>query len=376
MGTISFKGPDLSSAHPYALNNLTAAGKAISDSFTGVGTIIQDAADKHDDAITQNVLNRLSKIQNPDDIKALQQSGELDAQMQNMYNVKNQANVRDAFQNRINNIQTNTGTANAFTTTQQDFGDKQALFNTRLERDLIAADFKSRKIAEGTARADNFHNTHPNIPVVADFATQRAAAQAAIAATTEAAQKAAIEKAASMSAFNNSTAAAQSAAVAASQNTSQHIQKLENMKSGSADGATRLLAVLKNVQPDPSDYKKASGKFAEAFASNPLYRDLPTEAVETALVDFASGVGSFWKPHYWATGFVSDMKNLLDKALLENKDKITAHANNINKAKMQQVLQDQVVGDLSTTAHTGFNPVFDAETTKLRNKANPSTTPN
>ena len=78
MGTISFKGPDLSTAHPYALNNLTAAGKAISDSFTGVGDVIGNISKRQDDVVTNTLMERLSKLQKPEDIKALQQSGEVE----------------------------------------------------------------------------------------------------------------------------------------------------------------------------------------------------------------------------------------------------------------------------------------------------------
>lgn len=318
---ITFRNVD-QSTNPYALNFLGQASKDITGAIDSVGSVIQDRANRNDDAVSQNILARLSSAQSIGDVEALRKSGELDQLRSKISDPNKLEKLRGAEDARVASLMDSIGKRQVFDQAQLQETHKSKL-------DEINALFTQGKIQEGNTKANELLTLAPGLNVKNALALASVAAGTAQHArerlgVTEQqhdtkfrqdseTHKSNLETAASTRLNQASTTA--NALIAAAEHTQANIDKANESKAGSSAGFKSIFDVVSKVT-DPDLVPKVSSYLGKVMSTNPQYGNLPTHVVENIVSNFSSTVGSWY--NVFRNGDDTSLKAMLDKAVLDN----------------------------------------------------------
>ena len=357
----------------YAAQNIGSAFDKLGGVYKDYQTQQQKQIDDADAVNVQGFLDRLQRARTPEEVAALQASGELDAMRAGITNPKNMALVRGADEARLTAVR-------SLTEQGQKFGIGQDEFNARPVTDqamLLAASGNAEGVASLFAANPNLPNKSA-VQQALVTAQQKAEIQRlAVNKDTRESVAAPIENAQRQAATTLATAQTADIPIRAGiQNrellgreydrvTAQiaenaaKLGKLESGVIGSKDAMGAVITNLGKVVEDKDHLGKLTGYLNTALAAKPEYSKLPAAVVENIALKYSGELG--WFGNASPKAIQAD----LDNAVKNAGDTLGASA--ASRASLSSTLQQQrlVAEDLMRQANPDLAAKLDARAAEL-----------
>jgi hypothetical protein len=323
----------------------------------------QQAADRARNEAKQGVLNRLQGIKTPEELLAMQQSGEIDRMVAGL-DARDQAAVRPAGDARLADLRQQTTAGRKYGEDDWLFRNRDTLnaaqadlINAKTEQERDAAmgrvpldapnraallgnmntvwQARQRLVSDLNTAAANQNLTNEQVKVVGP--DSKARADQAAAATTSAA-------AAARNANTSELTAKQAAYEKAQQFGATLGAKLGESDRGvigSPEGMDQFTKNMGAVIADKPKLEKFMGVVAEARARNPLFNSLPTDVMEQIAQRQVNKLGvGFWNAFDPSTSMSSTIADAMAadmaKALVDNKGRIAQRE--VNRTRLSEEL--------------------------------------
>lgn len=350
-----------------AARPLALASDAITGGFDRLGALVekqqgvnQGFVDRADEAVTQNFLERLQSAKSPEQIAAMEASGEL-AAMRASLKPKQLAQVRGAEDARTAGLMTQITQRTKFQNDQLD--QEQAPL-----RDRIMGLIASNKMAEAVQLFQanpQLRNGAAILQAITNgerdfekFGWLRTDEQRKVAGEKDRVEMAPLQRDAVVASTNASNASAQASQSAVTRSNEEAVvRNLDRINTqftttagklsdttkgvvGSPEGTASLVTNLGKVfAKDPDALKDATAFVNQAIASNPEFKNLPTDVVESIVMKRADEFGSwFGTPDYFLVGgMAKDMAAALeDPGVLARMESSAA-----GRAQLVSLMQEQ-----------------------------------